>query len=138
MASDLRSLFLILLVAALAPVLVELPRRIRFPVVVAEIACGIAIGPQVLDWAHVDTIVGFMSNVGLEFLFFLAGMEINFDRIRGLPAKLGGIGWLLSAVLAACRRVTRPARLRHRSLARRSGSLHDSDRHPDADPRRRR
>ena len=100
MTADLRSLFFILLVAALAPLLVELPGRIRLPVVVAEIALGIVIGPQVLDLAQPKGVVKFLSNIGLTFLFFLAGREVDLDRIRGLPGKLAGAGWLLSALLA--------------------------------------
>ena len=70
------------------------------PVVVAEIAFGILIGPQALGLAEADGVVDFMSDVGLVFLFFLAGLEVDFDRIRGRPAKLGGVGWVLSAALA--------------------------------------
>ena len=33
-------------------------------------------------------------------LFFFAGYEIDFERIRGQPLKLAGIGWALSLVLA--------------------------------------
>jgi Kef-type K+ transport system membrane component KefB len=33
-------------------------------------------------------------------LFFFAGYEINFERIRGLPLRLGAVGWLISLALA--------------------------------------
>jgi Kef-type K+ transport system membrane component KefB len=33
-------------------------------------------------------------------LFFFAGYEIDFDRIKGMPVKLGAWGWLLSIALA--------------------------------------
>ena len=33
-------------------------------------------------------------------LFFFAGYEIDFDRIRGSPLRLAAIGWLLSLALA--------------------------------------
>ncbi len=33
-------------------------------------------------------------------LFFFAGYEIDFERIRGEPLRLGALGWLLSLVLA--------------------------------------
>jgi Kef-type K+ transport system membrane component KefB len=33
-------------------------------------------------------------------LFFFAGYEIDFERIRGEPIKLAAIGWLISLVLA--------------------------------------
>ena len=33
-------------------------------------------------------------------LFFFAGYEIDFERIRGTPLKLAVIGWLISLALA--------------------------------------
>jgi Kef-type K+ transport system membrane component KefB len=97
--ADLQSLVVILVAAALAPLLVDLPRRLRLPAVVAEITLGILVGPQVLGFAEAEGVVEFLGTVGLAFLFFLGGLEVDFDRIRGLPAKLGGLGWLVSLAL---------------------------------------
>jgi Kef-type K+ transport system membrane component KefB len=88
-------------VAALAPILVDLTRRVRVPVVVAEIALGIIVGPQVLGLADTDSFIEALSAFGLAFLFFLAGMEIEFERIRGTPVVRGVSGWLISVVLGA-------------------------------------
>jgi Kef-type K+ transport system membrane component KefB len=100
LTDELRALFVILFVAALAPLLVDLPKRIRVPIVVAEITFGILIGPEVFGFAEPDGVVDFLSDVGLTFLFFLAGLEVDFDRIRGRPARLGASGWVLSAAIA--------------------------------------
>jgi Kef-type K+ transport system membrane component KefB len=97
--ADLQSLVVILVAAALAPLLVDLPSRLRLPAVVAEITLGILIGPQVFGFAEPDGVVEFLSTVGLAFLFFLGGLEVDFDHVRGLPAKLGGLGWLMSLAL---------------------------------------
>jgi Kef-type K+ transport system membrane component KefB len=97
--ADLQSLVVILVAAALAPLLVDLPRRLRLPAVVAEITLGILIGPQVFGFAEPEGVVEFLSTVGLAFLFFLGGLEVDFDHVRGLPAKLGGLGWLMSLAL---------------------------------------
>jgi Kef-type K+ transport system membrane component KefB len=98
---DTESFFVIVLVAALAAVLVAAaPRRLTAPVVVVEIALGIVVGPQVLDIAGIDGFILFFANLGLGMLFFFAGYEIDFRRIRGRPIELGGGGWLLSIVLA--------------------------------------
>ncbi len=88
-------------VAALAPILVDLTRRMRVPVVVAEIALGIVVGPQVLGLAETDSFIEALSTFGLAFLFFLAGMEIEFERIRGAPILRGVAGWSTSVVLAS-------------------------------------
>ena len=50
-----------------------------------ELLLGIVIGPQVLDLAQVDDFIQFFSNLGLGMLFFFAGYEIDFERIRGRP-----------------------------------------------------
>jgi Kef-type K+ transport system membrane component KefB len=96
---QLQTLLVIAVIAAAAPVLVHLPRTVQIPVVVVEIVAGIVVGPHVLDIAGTGDIVVFLSNVGLAFLFFLAGMEIDFDRIRGRAARLAGYGWAISLVL---------------------------------------
>lgn len=100
MLIDFRALVIIALVAVLAPLLVDLPSRLRLPVVVAEIGFGIVIGPDVLGWVEVDDLIDFLSQLGLAFLFFLAGLEIDLPRIRGRPLRLAARGWLLSIALA--------------------------------------
>ncbi len=87
--------------AALAALIVSvLGRRVAVPVVVMEIVLGIVIGPQILGLADPDEFTQFFSNLGLGMLFFFAGYEIDFQRIRGEPLRLGGLGWLLSLALA--------------------------------------
>ncbi|HEX9967485.1 MAG TPA: cation:proton antiporter, partial [Solirubrobacterales bacterium] len=87
--------------AALAAVSVAiLPSRFAPPVVVVELLLGILVGPQVLDLARTDDFIDFFSNLGLGMLFFFAGYEIDFERIKGQPLKLGALGWLLSVTLA--------------------------------------
>ena len=98
---DTTSFFLIVLSAALAAVtVVVLPSRLAPPAVVFELLFGILIGPQVLGIAHTDEFILFFSNLGLGMLFYFAGYEINFERIRGAPLRLGGWGWGLSVALA--------------------------------------
>jgi Kef-type K+ transport system membrane component KefB len=98
---DAESFFVIVSVSALAAITVALvPSRFAPPVVVLELFLGIAVGPQVLDLAKTDGFIEFFSNLGLGMLFFFAGYEIDFERIRGTPIRLGGAGWLLSVLLA--------------------------------------
>jgi Kef-type K+ transport system membrane component KefB len=98
---DTDSFFAIVVVAALSAVLVAaVPKRLAPPVVVLELVLGIVIGPEILDLAHSDDFVNFFANLGLGMLFFFAGYEIDFERIKGTPMKLGGLGWLLSVGLA--------------------------------------
>jgi Kef-type K+ transport system membrane component KefB len=98
---DTDSFFVIVMVAAVAAVTVAIvPRRFAPPVVVVELFLGILVGPEVLDLAKTDEFIDFFSNLGLGMLFFFAGYEIDFERIKGKPLKLGAWGWLLSVGLA--------------------------------------
>jgi Kef-type K+ transport system membrane component KefB len=98
---DTDSFFVIVVVAALAAVTVSVvPHRFAPPVVVLELVLGILVGPQVLDIAQTDDFIEFFSNLGLGMLFYFAGYEIDFERIKGRPLELGALGWLLSVALA--------------------------------------
>ena len=98
---DEGSFFAVILIAAVAAVtVVALPKRLAPPVVVLELILGIVIGPDVLGIAESDDFLEFFSNLGLGMLFFFAGYEIDFERIRGKPLSLGAWGWLCSLVLA--------------------------------------
>jgi Kef-type K+ transport system membrane component KefB len=98
---DTGSFLVIGLTAALAATLVTFGGRWIFvPVVVLELLLGILIGPDILGLAQSDQFVTFFSNLGLGMLFFFAGYEIDFERIRGEPLKLALAGWLISLVLA--------------------------------------
>ena len=76
MTADIRSLVLVLAAASLGAIVSRLHRRVVLPTVVVEIVAGIVIGPQVLDIAQVDRYLTFLSNFGLVFLFFFAGLEV--------------------------------------------------------------
>ncbi len=98
---DSSSFFAIVLVAAIAAVTVAIvPKGLAPPVVVLELVLGIAIGPEVLDLAQSSDFIAFFSNLGLGMLFYFAGYEIDFERIKGVPLKLGVLGWFLSVGLA--------------------------------------
>ena len=95
----LQSLFVAALVAALAPVIVGIAPRLRTPQVVVLIVGGVIVGPQVLGLAEPDSIE-LLSNVGLGFLFLLAGYELELSLFRQRAGKLAIIGWLASAAIA--------------------------------------
>jgi Kef-type K+ transport system membrane component KefB len=98
---DTESFFCIVLASAVAAVTVALvPRPLAPPVVVVELLLGILIGPQVFDIASTDHFTEFFSNLGLGMLFFFAGYEIDFERIKGRPLELGAWGWLMSVAIA--------------------------------------
>jgi Kef-type K+ transport system membrane component KefB len=93
-------LVIVLVAAGSAIIVAAVARHLVIPVVVVELVLGILVGPQVLGWAQVDTFTTFFSDLGLGMLFFFAGYEIDFQRIRGIPLRLGGLGWIISLLVA--------------------------------------
>src|SRR4051794_50645 len=92
-------LLVVAVIAAAAPLLLALAPRLRIPSPVLEIVAGIIVGPSVLGWVHVDLPIGILSLIGLAFLLFLSGLEIDLDRLRGRPIRLAGAGWLVTVAL---------------------------------------
>jgi Kef-type K+ transport system membrane component KefB len=93
-------LLIVVAAAFLAPLVLGLFPKVRLPSVVLEIVAGIVIGPSVLGWVHVDQAIEVISVIGLAFLLFLAGLEIDFPRLRGPVLKLSLLGFALSFGLA--------------------------------------
>lgn len=98
---DAESFFVIVLSSAVAAATVAfVPGRFVPPVVVVELGLGILVGPHVFSIAAEDEFIEFFSKLGLGMLFFFAGYEIDFERIKGEPLKLGAWGWGLSILIA--------------------------------------
>ena len=92
-------LVIVSLLAALTPIIVGLLSRLRVPQVVVFIVGGIVVGPQVLGWADPGN-VELIANLGLGFLFLLAGYELDLDLFRERAGRLAVTSWLLTAVVA--------------------------------------
>jgi Kef-type K+ transport system membrane component KefB len=82
-----------------APLVLGFFPGLRLPSVVLEIVLGIVIGPSVFGWAHADEAVTLMALIGLSFLLLIAGLEVDYDRLRGRLLEVTGIGFLLSVAL---------------------------------------
>jgi len=95
----LEDLVVVALVAALAPLIVAALPGPRVPQVVIFLFGGILIGPHVLGLAEASSLT-LLSNIGLGFLFLLAGYELEPALLREKPGRLAMTGWLISAVLA--------------------------------------
>jgi len=99
-AVSFANLLVVALIAFAAPFLLGLFPRVRLPSVVVEITAGILVGPAALGWVRVDLPVQILSILGLAFLLFLAGMEIDLERLRGQALRLAGLSLAASAILA--------------------------------------
>ena len=98
-AGGLQSLLAVVLVAALAPAVVAVLPGPKIPQVVILIVGGILIGPHVLGLASTGSIQ-LLSNVGLGFLFLLAGYELDPRLFRESSGRIAMVGWAVSALLA--------------------------------------
>lgn len=93
------SVFAIALLAVLAPLLSSgVSKLIKIPLVVFEIVLGLLFGPAILGWVQPNEFTSVLADFGLAMLFFLAGSEIDFERIRGRPVKRSVLGWVVSLV----------------------------------------
>ena len=70
------------------------------PEVVIQILLGIVLGPYVLNLARSNNIVTALSELGLTYLMFLAGTELDLSTMRqGHLGRAAG-SWGASLVLA--------------------------------------
>ena len=95
----LQSLLAVFAVAALTPLLVAALPGPRIPQVVFFLVGGVVIGPHALGVADTAS-VQLVANVGLGFLFLLAGYELEPALLRQRPGQLAIAGWLTSVALS--------------------------------------
>lgn len=84
------SLVIVATAAFVIPLLVRRIRRIRIPVVVGELIVGIAIGKSGLDIVQPDPWLEFLSLLGITYLMFLSGVEIDFGLLGRLARAKAG------------------------------------------------
>jgi Kef-type K+ transport system membrane component KefB len=96
---DFINLLAVMAVALGAPLLLGFVPALRMPAVVLEILAGVVLGPSVLGWVEIDLVVEVLSLLGLAFLLFLAGLEIDVHRLRGRLLRLAVFGYLLTLLI---------------------------------------
>lgn len=74
--------------------------RVRIPSVTLELVAGIIVGPSVLGWIEPGPVVSVMATIGVAFLLFLAGLELDLHVLKGAPLVRGSMSFLLSFTLA--------------------------------------
>jgi Kef-type K+ transport system membrane component KefB len=94
------NLLIVVAAALVAPLALGFFPRVRLPAIVLEIVLGIVLGPSGLDWVKADLPVSILALVGLAFLLFLSGLEIDVERLRGRILKLTALGFTLSFAIA--------------------------------------
>src|ERR1700746_2201706 len=94
------NLLIVVAIGVLAPLTLGFVPRLRIPAIVLEIVLGIAVGPSGLDWVTPDVPVSILALIGLAFLLFLSGLEIDVRRLRGRILKLTALAFLASLAIA--------------------------------------
>src|SRR6266540_5014244 len=95
------NLFAVAAIALVAPLFLALVPKLRVPAVVLEIVAGIALGPSGLGWIRPDLPVEIVALLGLAFLLFLAGLEIDVHQLRGRVLRLALLGYVVTLVLGS-------------------------------------
>ena len=94
------NLAIVAAVAFLSPLVLGLAPQLRVPSVLVEILAGVVLGPSVLGWAEADTAVSVLALIGIGYLLLLAGLEIDFDALRGPVLRVAAQGFVVSFGLA--------------------------------------
>ena len=75
-------LFILSVIAFITPFLVSKLKRIKIPYKSGEIFVGIIVGKSCLNIVNPDITILFLSNLGLSYLMFLSGLEIDFSDLK--------------------------------------------------------
>jgi Kef-type K+ transport system membrane component KefB len=70
------------------------------PPVVLEILGGILVGPSLLGIVEVDQSIEVVAVIGLSFVLFLAGLEIELDHLGGQVRRITAVGFAVSFATA--------------------------------------
>jgi Kef-type K+ transport system membrane component KefB len=97
---SLDGLLIVVCAAFAAPFLLGLAPALRIPAVVLEIVAGIVVGPSVLGWVELDATIEVLATIGLAFLLFLGGLEVDFEALRGRLLRVSLRGYALSFAIA--------------------------------------
>lgn len=100
MTHDLISLSIIALVAFVSPVIAQIIPGKPVPETVLLLAFGAILGPNCLDAIWLTDPVGLLSELGLAFLFLLAGYEIDPKMLAGTEGRKGLRTWLVTFAAA--------------------------------------
>ena len=97
---DFTGLLVVAAVAFVAPLLAGLVPGRLLPAVVLEVLLGLAVGPQGLGWVTPQGAVELLYFMGLGFLLFLAGQEIDPKHFSDPMARVTGTAYVISLALA--------------------------------------
>src|SRR5262245_38723283 len=87
-------------IAFVVPFILGFFPRLRIPAVTLELIAGIIVGPAILGWIEPGPVVTVLASIGVAFLLFLAGLELELHVLKGPPLARGSLNFMLSFGLA--------------------------------------
>lgn len=75
---------LVLFIILLSPILL---RSIKVPGIIGLILSGVAIGPHGLNWLEKNSAVDLFSTIGLLYIMFIAGLELDMNEFKKTKHK---------------------------------------------------
>lgn len=100
MAESLISLAVIALIAALCPLIAQFIPGKPIPESVLLLVAGALLGPHIAGVIQVDESITLVSELGLAFLFLLAGFEIDPQELTSREGKRGLGTWIITFIIA--------------------------------------
>ncbi len=81
------------LVIIIATIFAYFARGLRQPIIVGYVLAGVLVGPLCLGWITSPEEIAMMSELGIAFLLFTVGLEIDVQKLRsvGGAAVVGGL-----------------------------------------------
>ena len=93
------------ILATMAMVVQLTVKRLRLPGLIGLILGGVAIGPGALGILPREPVAELLGQVGLVYIMFLAGMEVDLDVLKVHKVETSAFGFLsfgITVVLALC------------------------------------
>lgn len=75
---------LVLFIILLSPILL---RKIKIPGIIGLIISGVVIGPHGLNWLEKNSAIDLFSTIGLLYIMFIAGLELDMNEFKKTKHK---------------------------------------------------
>ena len=82
--NSLGTILILMVIVFLVPLLME---RIKFPLIFGLVIAGIIIGPNGLRLISIDANINLLQGIGISYIMFIAGLELDLDKFLRLKGK---------------------------------------------------
>lgn len=86
--------FDIVIIIVFAALLANIVRFFKQPLILGYVIAGLLIGPSFLSFIQNPEYLGTLSEIGIAFLLFIVGMELDFKRLKEVGNTVIAVGLL--------------------------------------------